>query len=143
MNNNEFHIKDLIKDNEYKNKLFIIEIEPKNFLFANDRIYLNPLKSDFYLVPCKIIEDRYKVAEGYKVSLKPIDEYSELFGRRDFYQTDFNSLVNDGHIIIVNENEKIKIKPYKINKMISSDGFPLIVEEGYEIEIYREFKEES
>ncbi|MCM1121176.1 MAG: hypothetical protein NC416_01195 [Eubacterium sp.] len=47
-------------------------------------------------VECEISEDRYKVNEGYKVTLKPIDP---RFMAHDFYQMDFNSLLKDGQII--------------------------------------------
>lgn len=47
-------------------------------------------------VECEIIEDRYKIDEGYKVTLKPINP---LFMSHDFYQMDFNSLLKSGQII--------------------------------------------
>lgn len=47
-------------------------------------------------VECEIIEDRYKVDEGYKVTLKPFDP---RFLSHDFYQMDFNSLLKNGYII--------------------------------------------
>ena len=46
-------------------------------------------------VPCKIVEDRYKVADGYKVTIKPL---YESFGTENYYQTDFNTLVERGSI---------------------------------------------
>lgn len=45
---------------------------------------------------CEIVEDRYSVDEGYKVTLRPIDEH---FAREDFYQADFVSLMKSGHIV--------------------------------------------
>ena len=45
---------------------------------------------------CEIIEDRYSVDEGYKVTLRPIDKN---FARQDFYQQDFVSLMKSGHIV--------------------------------------------
>ena len=45
---------------------------------------------------CEIVEDRYIVDEGYKITLRPIDEH---FAREDFYQADFVSLMKSGHIV--------------------------------------------
>lgn len=45
---------------------------------------------------CEIVEDRYSVDEGYKVTLRPIDKN---FAREDFYQEDFISLMKSGHIV--------------------------------------------
>lgn len=45
---------------------------------------------------CEIVEDRYIVDEGYRVTLRPIDEH---FAREDFYQEDFVSLMKSGHIV--------------------------------------------
>ena len=47
-------------------------------------------------IECEIVEDRYNVDEGYKVTLRPIDEH---FAREDFYQSDFISLMKSGHIV--------------------------------------------
>ena len=51
-------------------------------------------------VECRVVEDRFKVDDGYKVTLEPLDD---SFGRKDYYQLDFKSLMKDGYII-----EKIK-----------------------------------
>lgn len=45
---------------------------------------------------CVINEDQYKVDEGYKVTLVPIDR---RFAHEDFYQSDFVSLMKSGHIV--------------------------------------------
>lgn len=48
------------------------------------------------LVPCHIEKGgRYDVYDGYKLTLVPIEE---VFGKESFYQSDFNSLVEQGHI---------------------------------------------
>jgi len=47
-------------------------------------------------VECEIVEDRYAVDDGYKVTLKPLDPYH---AREDFYQPDFVSLMKSGHIV--------------------------------------------
>lgn len=47
-------------------------------------------------VECEIVEDRYKVDEGYKVTLKPLDSKHAY---QHFYQMDFISLIESGHIV--------------------------------------------
>lgn len=52
--------------------------------------------SKYDWVECEIVEDRYKVSDGYKVTLKPLDSN---YASRHFYQNDFVSLVEAGYII--------------------------------------------
>lgn len=47
-------------------------------------------------VECEIVEDRYKVEDGYKVTLQSIENG---YGREHFYQTDFESLIKSGLIL--------------------------------------------
>lgn len=47
-------------------------------------------------VECEIVEDRYKVDDGYKVTLKPLDSN---YAYEHFYQDDFISLMKSGHIV--------------------------------------------
>lgn len=48
---------------------------------------------------CKIDERKYKVLDGYKITLISLDsEYSY----EHYYESDFESLVQEGHIIIKN-----------------------------------------
>lgn len=47
-------------------------------------------------VECKIVEDRYKVSDGYKVDLKSLEDG---YARESFYQSDFTSLIKAGRII--------------------------------------------
>ena len=46
-------------------------------------------------VLCEVVEDRYKVDEGYKISLSSM---YEGFGRKDFYQSDLGSLIKMGTV---------------------------------------------
>ena len=48
-------------------------------------------------VECKINESRYRVEDGYKISLEPIDR--EHFTWEHYYQSDFMSLIKSGCII--------------------------------------------
>lgn len=46
-------------------------------------------------VECEIVEDRYKVEDGYKVTLQSIEDG---YGREDYYQLDFEILLKSGII---------------------------------------------
>jgi hypothetical protein len=52
-------------------------------------------------VECKIDESRYKVEEGYKLTLKSLDPN---YTYNHYYQSDFESLVKEG-CILVKDNE--------------------------------------
>ena len=47
-------------------------------------------------VECEISEHRYKLSDGYKISLKPLDS---RFAGRDFYISDFELLLKEGFIL--------------------------------------------
>jgi hypothetical protein len=55
-----------------------------------------------YWVECKVIEDRYPLEKGYKLTLQPLDE---RFSKEHFYQSDFESLVRDGWIVPKKSNK--------------------------------------
>lgn len=57
-------------------------------------------------VECKIVEDRYKVDENYKITLESIEQG---YGRETFYQSTFVSMLKDGDIIKkTGENQHVK-----------------------------------
>lgn len=47
-------------------------------------------------VECEVVEERYKVEDGYKVELRSIEPG---YGKETFYQCDFNSLMQHGSIV--------------------------------------------
>lgn len=47
-------------------------------------------------VECKIVEDRYKVDDNYKVTFESLEPG---YGRETFYQSSFISMLKDGFII--------------------------------------------
>lgn len=49
-------------------------------------------------VECKITEDRYKVSDGYKITLQPLDYMNYV--SENYYQSDFESLINSGNILM-------------------------------------------
>jgi hypothetical protein len=46
-------------------------------------------------VPCKIIEDRYKLSENYKIQ---IESNIAGFGKEQYYMMDFIQLLNQGYL---------------------------------------------
>lgn len=44
----------------------------------------------------EIVEERYKVEDGYKVELRAINP---VYGKETFYQCDFESMIESGNII--------------------------------------------
>lgn len=57
-------------------------------------------------VECRVDESRYKIDEGYKITLRPI---VPGFAYEHYYQSDFMSLVESGHIIPkTKENQKVE-----------------------------------
>lgn len=55
---------------------------------------------------CKIDENRYKVADGYKVTLRSLNP---MFTYDHYYQSDFMSMVKEGFIIVkTSDNQTIQ-----------------------------------
>jgi hypothetical protein len=54
-------------------------------------------------VECKIVEDRYKVDDHYKVELQSIEPG---YGSRVFYQMDFNQSLESGYIVKKTSNKQ-------------------------------------
>lgn len=53
---------------------------------------------------CRIDESRYKVSEGYKITLRSLDP---MFTYDHYYQCDFLSMINSGFIIIKTSSDQI------------------------------------
>lgn len=52
-------------------------------------------------VECVVVEDRYKVDDNYKITLKAIDEN---YGSETFYQMDFKTALKCGDIVKKTDN---------------------------------------
>lgn len=81
-------------------------------------------------VECKVNEDRYKVEEGYKITLVPLDG---RFTSSHYYQTDFESLIRSG-CIFVKDSEKDYVKHVKwaepCGSMLLIHEADMVVQEG-------------
>lgn len=71
-----------------------------------------------YLIECKIDETRYKVKEGYKITLKAINP---AFGWDHYYTCDLFSLIKSGHIFI-KTSDKDHVEAFEYEKPIGG-GF--------------------
>ncbi len=80
-------------------------------------------------VECEIVEDRYKVDDGYKVTLKPLDSN---YAYEHFYQDDFISLMKSGHIV-EKTNDALHIGHDKIYIPLTENAH-LVFEGNYIIE---------
>lgn len=75
---------------------FFVEMNPYEVVMPSMGIALKSgSQNDSIPVECRFTERRYKLSDHYKCELEPVDaNLREIFGRREFYQTDFESEVN-------------------------------------------------
>lgn len=74
---------------EYPQARFFIDALP---IHKDGMIAYTSSFDEAKVVEAKIIEDRYKVGNGYKLTLKPIDK---KYATSDYYQMDFISLCRE------------------------------------------------
>ena len=76
-----------------KNSTYFVKMKPTHSYFGLIKFTAS---SDLDVwTECKIVEDRYKLDDGYKLTIESLDG----FGKDDYYQSDFKSLVRSGDII--------------------------------------------
>lgn len=88
-----------------ENCLFLIPMRPLRNYFGI--IGLTSSDDPETMVPARIIEDRHKVAENYKIELK--SDY-EIFGKKRFYVSSLESLIKNGKIqffVLANHQEDL------------------------------------
>lgn len=74
-------------------------VTPCNVRSFADIFGIGVFSSDTEDVVCKIVEDRYKVAEGYKLGVVP-EIADNRYAGRDYYTDDFVSLLKSGRVRI-------------------------------------------
>jgi len=74
---------------EYPQARFFIDALPRH---KYGPISYTSSSDEAKVMEAKIVEDRYKVGNGYKITLKPIDK---KYATSDFYQMDFISLCRE------------------------------------------------
>lgn len=85
-------LKNIILNAGISNVMFLIPMRPIHTIFF---ISYTSGEDKTILVPAVIDESRYKVKEGYKITLKSI---YESFGSESFYQSDLKKIIEDGHV---------------------------------------------
>ena len=105
MNKNNWINKNIIEKG-IENVIFWIQMSPTH-VFEPLGIGFTNSNDKKYWVQCRVCEDRYKLSDGYKITLKPIDD---RFASEHFYQSDFVELVQDGYIIPKkNDNDRVEM----------------------------------
>lgn len=79
-----------------KNKHCFVRMQPINIVPFIGWTYTTSSDTEKW-VECEVVEDRYKLEDGYKVTLQSIENG---YGREHFYQSDFESLINQGFILV-------------------------------------------
>lgn len=75
-----------------KNCLFLVPMKPLRIMFGTT---FTSSSDEDVIVPCRISEERYRVAEGYKITLQSI--YS-LSASEHYYLSDLNKLIESNII---------------------------------------------
>ena len=57
-------------------------------------------------VECEVDESRYKVDDNYKITLKSLNP---IYGKENYYQSDFVSLLNKGFIVEAKGQKPVKV----------------------------------
>lgn len=79
-----------------KNKHYFVLMRPINIVPFIGWAYTTSSDTEKW-VECEVSEDRYQLKDGYKVTLQAIEGG---YGRKHFYQSDFESLINQGFIVV-------------------------------------------
>ena len=82
------------------NCMFIVGFQPVRTILG---LVSYTSGSDEYIdLPATIVEGRYKVKDGYKITLECT---IPGFGKTDFYQMDLTSMMNQGHVKLYKKEE--------------------------------------
>lgn len=80
---------ELIRKYGKDNLVFFVPMRPLRTAFGLFKYTSS--SDDETMVLCKIVEERYKLQDNYKIELNSRDP---RFGKESFYITDLNSLIN-------------------------------------------------
>lgn len=83
-------IKELVAEYGAKNLRFFIPMRPLEYVGLIPGIAIKSSNTPEQLVECELNEDRYSIADNYKLTLRAINM---AFGQEHFYITDFESLM--------------------------------------------------
>jgi len=83
---------DQILEAGIENCLFLVPMPPVRSIMG---ISYTSSDDEQHIVPCTIVEDRYKVEKNFKITLQSM---YEGFGRDHFYISDLSSLIKSGTV---------------------------------------------
>lgn len=86
-------LKDIILKHGIENVTFEVSMRPLQYIPLVGMAFTSS-SDEPQQVTAIIDESRYKVSDGYKITLKAIQEG---FGRIHYYQSDLESIIKDGH----------------------------------------------
>jgi hypothetical protein len=87
------NLKEKIENAGIENCMFLVPMRPVRTYFG--LISLTSSSDPEIIVPAKITEERYKLKDNYKISLKSI---YDIFGKEHYYVSDLESLISSGTI---------------------------------------------
>jgi hypothetical protein len=91
-----------ILDNGIENVFFMAKTRPLNRVLGIS--YTSSSDHEVNML-CKINTERYKIEEGYKITLEPI---YEGFAKEDYYVSDLESIIQSGHIkVLIQQPAKV------------------------------------
>ena len=73
--------------------LFLVPMKPVRTFMG--MIAFTSSEDNDVIVPARITEERYKISDDYKITLK--SDYS-LYGKVNFYLSDLEMMINDGRV---------------------------------------------
>jgi hypothetical protein len=91
-------MKDILT-NDLTSYLILVPLRPLRYAPFN--MFSYTMSDDAYvMVPCKIVEKRYKIEDNYKIEVESI---IKGFGRKTYYQSDLLSLIKSGHVRLLTD----------------------------------------
>lgn len=88
-------IKKLVAEHGAENVMFISKVSPLRKVMMISYTSSSDKEIDML---CRIDEERYKVKEGYKITLRPI---YDGFAHEHYYQSDLESLIKEGRVTLL------------------------------------------
>lgn len=99
------HLRELVTKCDQAKPLFLVpmlpirDIGPFSYTTSSD---------PFELVPCTVVEGRYKLSENYKIQ---VEATVPGYGKEAFYVLDFVQMVRSGHIQVIDQTAPEIMEP--------------------------------
>lgn len=97
--------------------VFLIQMHP---LEGNMFFTYTSSDSPLHWVPCSVHEERYKLRENYKITLRPT---IPGFPDDHLYQSDLATMVGAGHVLVLDQNRSWQSQVPKPPKVSWSEKF--------------------